>query len=174
MLSSMQLIKYWLPGVAGTQPRLGPVLGGRLTKGGLHQPPFYLSKHFPQAYLSFLSCALSDSYHGLRLPKKMSRQWGHWRLGRGGWRALHWSSISRAFIPHFLAHRLLCRAQQRQNCAHRKNRQDHFNLQQRLPRTHSVSLLRASPSLARTVQFHRYSLLPRVPHALVPLYHRRR
>src|SRR5579859_6620210 len=41
MLSSMQLIKYWLPGVAGTQPRLGPVLGGRLRKGGLHQPPFY-------------------------------------------------------------------------------------------------------------------------------------
>jgi hypothetical protein len=36
-------LQDWLPGVAGTQPRLGPVLGGRLIKGGLHQPPFYFA-----------------------------------------------------------------------------------------------------------------------------------
>src|SRR5579885_3333456 len=36
-------LQDWLPGVAGIQPRLGPVLGGRLTKGGLHQPPFYFA-----------------------------------------------------------------------------------------------------------------------------------
>jgi len=62
MLSSMQLIKYWLPGVAGTQPRLGPVLGGRLTKGGLHQPPFYFSGLVSRADLSTLT--IRDCYHG--------------------------------------------------------------------------------------------------------------
>ena|SRR5579859_3064589 len=100
----------------------------------------------------------------------MSRQWGHWRLGRGGWRVLHWSSISRAFTPHFLAHRLHGRAQQHQHRADRKNRHDHFNLQPR-PRTHSVCFHPPSPSLARPVHFHRYSLLSLVPLAVVPRYH---
>jgi hypothetical protein len=34
-------LQDWLPGVAGTEPRLGSgFLGGQLRKGGLHQPPF--------------------------------------------------------------------------------------------------------------------------------------
>src|SRR5271154_6819085 len=34
-------LQDWLPGVAGTEPRLGSgFLGGQLKKGGLHQPPF--------------------------------------------------------------------------------------------------------------------------------------
>ena len=43
MLSSITTYKDWLPGVAGTQPRLGPVLGGRLRKGGLAPAPFLFS-----------------------------------------------------------------------------------------------------------------------------------
>src|SRR5271155_5811371 len=36
-------LQDWLPGVAGTEPRLGSgFLGGQLKKGGLHQPPFSL------------------------------------------------------------------------------------------------------------------------------------
>jgi hypothetical protein len=36
-------LQDWLPGVAGTEPRLGSgFLGGQLIKGGLHQPPFSL------------------------------------------------------------------------------------------------------------------------------------
>jgi len=187
MLSSLQLIKYWLPGVAGTQPRLGPVLGGRLRKGGLHQPPFYFvhARHVSQTpiywfrYQSCLSVIVITIWsldvapaHAFKpLVKKMSRQWGHWRLGRGGWRALHWSSISRAFTPHFLAHWYLGRAQQHQHSADRKDCQDHSNLQPRLPRTPSVSFQRTSLSLARPAHFHRYSPLPLVPLAVVPLYH---
>ena len=34
-------IQDWLPGVAGTEPRLSSgLLGGQFEKGGLHQPPF--------------------------------------------------------------------------------------------------------------------------------------
>src|SRR5271154_4748455 len=34
-------LQDWLPGVAGSEPRLGSgFLGGQLRKGGLHQPPF--------------------------------------------------------------------------------------------------------------------------------------
>jgi len=64
MLSSMQLIKYWLPGVAGTQPRLGPVLGGRLTKGGLHQPPFYFSLTSLVSRINLSAITIRDCYHG--------------------------------------------------------------------------------------------------------------
>src|SRR5580765_6475985 len=36
-------LQDWLPGVAGSEPRLGSgFLGGQLRKGGLHQPPFSL------------------------------------------------------------------------------------------------------------------------------------
>jgi hypothetical protein len=91
----------------------------------------------------------------------MSRQWGHWRLGRGGWRALHWSSISCASTPHFLAHRFLARAQHHQHRADRKNCQDHlFFLQPLLLPTPRVCFPHAVPSLARSVHFHRYSPAP--------------
>ena len=34
-------LQDWLPGVAGSEPRLGSgFLGGQFKKGGLHQPPF--------------------------------------------------------------------------------------------------------------------------------------
>jgi hypothetical protein len=34
-------LQDWLPGVAGSEPRLGSgFLGGQFIKGGLHQPPF--------------------------------------------------------------------------------------------------------------------------------------
>src|SRR5947207_1842405 len=35
-------IKYWLPGVAGTQPRLCSGFGGSVDEGGLHRPPFFI------------------------------------------------------------------------------------------------------------------------------------
>ena len=167
----------------------GSGFGGSIKKRGLAPAPFLFcprTPRFPGADLLVPLSILSvgDCYHDSVLDvapahaskspvKKMSRQWGHWRLGRGGWRALHWSSISRAFTPHFLAHWYLGRAQQHQHCADRKDCQNHSNLQPRLPRTQSVSFQRTPLSLARPAHFHRYSPLPLVPLAVVPLYHRR-
>src|SRR5579864_1935501 len=39
-LTGQQLVQDWLPGVAGTQPRLRSGFGGQIKEGGLHQPPF--------------------------------------------------------------------------------------------------------------------------------------
>src|ERR1041385_6239298 len=36
--------KDWLPGVAGTQPRLCSGFGGSVNRGGLHRPPFLFSE----------------------------------------------------------------------------------------------------------------------------------
>jgi hypothetical protein len=42
--SSIPYLKDWLPGVAGTDPRLGYRFWGvNYEKGGLHQPPFSFS-----------------------------------------------------------------------------------------------------------------------------------
>lgn len=66
----------------------GSGFGGSIRKGGLHQPPFYFVRTLPDLPIitgqvsPVTTVTLSIVPLGYQL-QKMSRQWGHWRLGRG-------------------------------------------------------------------------------------------
>ncbi len=59
-------LQDWLPGVAGSEPRLGSgFLGGQFKKGGLHQPPFSFR---PWTFVVVGRC-------GSLLPASVSSKW---------------------------------------------------------------------------------------------------
>jgi hypothetical protein len=166
MLSRLPTYKDWLPGVAGTQPRLGPVLGGRLIKGGLHQPPFYFAQTlFPnRPPESDVSCCRPANY------KKMSRQWGHWRLGRGD--GGHYSEVQSRGRGLRTCWGVLSAAVPTSTSTAQMVRITAIM-------AYSLSNLSLHPSsfpgplwsLARRVHFCQYSLAPLGPPLLVPAYH---
>ena len=60
--------------------------------------------------------------------KKLSRQWGHWRLGRGYGGNNSEDLVCAAFGQHFLRIRLSCSAQKHQQDAKYETGYDHFEL----------------------------------------------
>ena len=67
--SSGNTIRNWLPGVAGTQPRLCSGFGGSVNRGGLHRPPFFFSHRqfpLPLRKVPHCRCALVRSAAGRR------------------------------------------------------------------------------------------------------------
>src|SRR5215472_1390715 len=75
--------KDWLPGVAGTDPRLGYRFRGvNYEEGGLHRPPFsFLGRVHKR-----VSLLRTENQAKSFRQRKMSGRWGHRPLGRGGWR----------------------------------------------------------------------------------------
>jgi hypothetical protein len=70
-------IRNWLPGVAGTEPRLGIRFGASIGKRGLAPAPSFIFGQPRRADSSppFFFCRIP--------PKKVSGRWGHRPLGRG-------------------------------------------------------------------------------------------
>src|SRR6267142_1838686 len=102
-------IKDWLPGVAGTDPRLGYRFWGvNYEKGACTSPLFYFQSRFSRPNQWFLESPrrvpspgkslFPDSFQDPVCIKKMSGRWGERPLGRGdgGYCSL---KLVRAFRP---------------------------------------------------------------------------
>lgn len=77
-------LRDWLPGVAGSEPRLGfRFLGRQLRKGGLHQPPFFFFCPFQLLKeMQVVTFGVLVKWC-LVAGKKVSGRWGFRPLGRG-------------------------------------------------------------------------------------------
>src|SRR5437879_5335118 len=89
--SLIRNLKDWLPGVAGTDPRLGYRFGASITKRGLAPAPFFNFRRPPRAIPP--ASIKTDPHTGRQVSmvmwtgflaaKKRSGRWGDRPLGRG-------------------------------------------------------------------------------------------